>query len=161
MTTPPPNIQPIEVCICGYEGQPITLICALKTDTNVMVIAAEEREVREVRREGFALVTNQQLDAADWLFSDDHIREAITSYFARSAQGTLDIVDKLGRHNPMNSIVKVGFDERGPRYQIVPDITNGQLAILAACGYADRQLSLCAAESMADELAGLYSVLTF
>jgi hypothetical protein len=161
MTESPPNIQPIEVSICGYEGPGITLICALKTDTNVVVIAAEEREAREVRREGFALVTNQHLDAADWLFTDDHIRKAIASYFTRSTQGTLDIIEQLGRHDPKNSIVKVGFDENGPRYQIAPDITNGQLAVLAACGFADRQLSLCAAESVADELAGLYSVLSF
>lgn len=161
MTDPRSTIQPIEVSITGHEGNAVTLICALKTDTNVLVIAAEEREVRETRREGFALVTNQTLEASDWLFTDDHIRDGIASYYARSTQGTLDIIDQLGRHNPSGSIVKVGFDERGPQYRIAPDITNGQLAVLAACGYADRQFTLNAAESVADDLAGLYSVMTF
>lgn len=155
------NIQRIHVSISGYEGPAVTLVCALKTDSNVLVIAKQEQDLREERKEGFALVTNLHLPASDWLFTDDHIRQGIGDYYARSTQGTLDIVEALSRHDPSNNIGKEGFDERGPVYRITPDITNGQLAIIAACAYADLQVGLGSAASVSDRFADLYSLITF
>ncbi|APQ14646.1 hypothetical protein BJP27_24035 (plasmid) [Pseudomonas oryzihabitans] len=157
MSEAPANITRFHVSISGYEGSPTTLICALKTDSNILVVAKEEA-LRETRREGYGLVTNLHLPASDWLFTDDHIRQAINTYMLRSTQGTLDILEALGRHEPRNSIIKDGFDENGPRYRIAADITNGQLAVLAACGFADKQASFAAALGLADDFLALYSI---
>ncbi|SER35668.1 MULTISPECIES: hypothetical protein [Pseudomonas] len=154
------RLQKIQVSIGGYQGRPVTLLCALDDSTNVLTIAAESPILTE-RKEGFAVVTNQDTDSFDMKFTDDLIRDAITSYYARSSQETLAVLDALARFSPDNAITKDSFDERGPRYRISPDIQNGQLAILAACAFADRQQPMNAITSMASELMQLYQAYTF
>lgn len=157
----PSNIHAFHVSITGLEGPATTITCALVRDTNVLVIAAEEKPFREVRKEGFALVTNADLPAHDWRFTDTNVRDAITSYFARNVQGTLDLVDKVKSLDPQAAIFRESYDENGPRYKIAPDISNGRLAILAACAYADRQHNVGASLSMMDDLLELYGIRSY
>lgn len=157
----PSNIHPFHVSVTGLEGPAITITCALVRDTNVLVIAAEEKPFREARKEGYALVTNLDLPAHDWRFTDNDAREAITSYFARSTQGTLDLVDKVKYLDPQAAIFRESYDENGPRYKIAPDISNGRLAILAACIYADRQRNVGACQSMTDNILELYGIRSY
>ena len=157
----PNSIHPFHVSVTGLEGPAISITCALERDTNVLVIVAEEKPFREERKEGFALVTNVDLPAHDWRFTDNDARDAITSYFARSTQGTLDLLKDVKHLDPQAAIFRESYDENGPRYKIAPDISNGRLAILAACIYADRQRNVGACLSMTDDILELYGIRSY
>lgn len=146
-----------QVSIAGYNGPATTLNCVIIAAENVLVIA-EEHPLEETRRDGFGMVSNLDLAAVDYRFTDQHMRDAINSFFVRDSQQTLDLVEKLARHAPHNAITKDGYDERGPRYRIAPDISNGQMAVLAACSFADVQSPVSKALSMMGDIAALYQL---
>jgi len=154
-----PNLQLFHVSIAGHYGPPVTLACSIVEDTNVLVIAREE-PFKERRDAGYALITNQDLPERDWLFADDHVRDSINSFFARTSRSTIAIVNSLQRHSPAQGIQKDSFDEHGPRYRLIREITNGQIAVLAACGFADIQSSVILAQSLADDFMDLYDIYT-
>lgn len=146
-----------QVSIAGYNGPATTLRCVIVAAENMLVVA-EEHPLEEERMEGFGMVTNLDLPSIDYRFSDALMRDAITSFFVRESQQTIDLVEKLARHAPHNAITKDGYDERGPRYRIAPDITNGQMAVLAACAFADVQSPVGMALGMMDDIAALYQL---
>lgn len=154
------DIIKFQVSIAGYSGAATTLICALMQKDNVLVIA-DEASLEEKRREGFGMVSNLDLDAVDFRFGDTRIRDSITEYFVREAQKTLDAVGKVARHVPNNNaITKDGFDMNGPIYRLSPDITNGQIAVLAACAFANAQTSIGKSIDMMADMTALYSITT-
>lgn len=153
------SITKFLVSIAGYSGPSVTLVCAYDQRDDVLIVAQEEPLV-EVRREGFGMVTNLDLPAIDLRFDDSRIRDAIRDYFRRQSQDTIDLIDKLARHSPDNAVTNDGFDERGPRYRIAPDITNGQIAVFAACCFADAQSPINAAITMMDDISELYGFVT-
>lgn len=153
------SITKFLVSIAGYGGPSITLVCAYDQRDDVLIVAQEEPLV-EVRREGFGMVTNLDLPAIDLRFDDSRIRDAIRDYFRRQSQDTIDLIDKLARHSPENAVTNDGFDDRGPRYRIAPEITNGQIAVFAACCFAGAQSPINAAITMMDDIADLYSIVT-
>lgn len=156
----------IQVSIGGFAAQATTIIGQLNERTGVLVLVKEVkyRETRIPQKSEqdpvFALVSNLDLPDLDFRFEDTHVRDAIRSYFTRKSQMTLDIVPDQGlqRHMPDMKIEMEKVDEGGRRYRVAPDITNGQIAILAAVAFVDRQQALPAAISMADELADFYRV---
>lgn len=94
----------------------------------------------EARRGGCAVVTNNpSTDDRDELFTDVELRQAIEDYFAFSGRGLLVIEPAVARHDPRSKIEPDGLDERGRKYRIAPDMTNGQLAVIVACWFAMRQ----------------------
>ncbi len=110
--------------------------------------------------EGNARYTNLDLPAIALRFDDARLRDAIRDYYRRSSQDTIDLIDKLARHSPDNAVTNDGFDDRGPRYRIAPDITNGQIAVFAACAFAGAQSPISSAIELMDDIAGLYSYVT-
>lgn len=153
------NITKFLVSIAGYSGPAITLVCAYDQRDDVLIVA-EEGPLVEVRREGFGMVTNLDLPAIDLRFDDARIRDSIRDYFRRSSQDTIDLIDKLARHSPDNAVTNDGFDDHGPRYRIAPDITNGQIAVFAACCFAGAQSPIGSALALMDDIAELYSIVT-
>lgn len=153
------EVVKFQVSIAGYSGVATTLHCVILAADNVLVIA-EEHPLEEERREGFGMVTNLDLPAVDYRFSDKLMRDSIISFFVRDSQQTLDLVDKLARHAPHNAITNDGYDDNGPRYRINPDITNGQMAVLAACAFADVQSPISKAMAMMDDITALYQLTT-
>jgi hypothetical protein len=154
------NITKFLVSIAGYSGPAITLVCAYDQRDDVLIIAQEETPLVEERREGFGMVTNLNLSAIDLRFDDLRLRDSIRDYFRRTSQDTIDLIDKLARHSPDNAVTNDGFDDHGPRFRIAPDITNGQIAVFAACSFAGAQSPISAAISMMDDISELYSIVT-
>lgn len=147
------------VSIAGYSGPSITLVCVYDQREDVLTIAREEPLV-EVRREGFGMVTNLDLPAIDLRFDDSRIRDSIRDYYRRTSQDTIDLIAKLARHSPENAVTNDGFDESGPRYRIAPEISNGQIAVFAACCFAGAQSPISAAIAMMDDITELYGFVT-
>jgi len=94
----------------------------------------------ETRHDGCAVVTNNAgADDHDMLFADADIRDAITEYFSFAGRGLLVLDEAVARHNPGTKIEPDGLDERGRKYRIAPDMTNGQMAVIVMCWAAVRQ----------------------
>lgn len=150
----------IQSTISGYSGTAVTLMSVLDENTGILVVA-KSIEFREDRSdEAAALISNLDLPDLDKRFTDDMLRDAIRSYFTRSAQGTISILDQLNRFRPDNQIEKESVDERGQKYRLNADISNGQVAVLAAVAMADLQRGSSAAIAFMDELADLYTIQT-
>lgn len=146
------------VSISGFSGPPTTLVCVL--DESGVLVVAKSIAFTEERVKDFAMVSNMDLQANDYRYTDDDMREAIRAYFTRMAQGLIDLVDELSRFQPHQAIEKDQIDESGPRYRLSPDITNGQLAVLAAVSYAERQSPLRSTLDAMDEITKLYEFMS-
>ncbi|WP_313453317.1 hypothetical protein [Stutzerimonas nitrititolerans] len=150
-----------EVSISGYGesgAMPVTLQCFHDTQENVLVIL-EEVPFAEARTPGFAMITNLPLQTRDFLFTDEHLRDGIRDYFARDAQGIIDIDARLVRFRPDAKIENDGIDERGPKYRLQPDISNGHVAILAAVAFVSAQAPINDAIEAVDEFTKLYTAI--
>lgn len=148
------------VSISGYGAtgsKPVTVLCVYDEGTGVLV-AGKEVSFKEQRVEGFSMVTNLQLAERDFLFTDDHLRDAIRGYYARSGQGLIDVSDELSRWLPDNKIELNGVDERGPKYQLSPEIGNGEVAVLAAVAFVLAQEPITGALGAMEEFNELYKI---
>ena len=155
----PADVIKFQSSIAGYNGPAVTLICALVNEDGVLVIA-DDSALQEQRKEGFGVVSNVDLPSVDFRFTDDKLRDAIIAFYARDSQDTIDLDSKLARHSPSQSITTDGIDERGPRFRLNADITNGQIAVLAACAFCAQQTPVSSALSMMGEMTELYRAFT-
>lgn len=151
------DIVKIRVNIAGYGNQgetPSTVLCAFSRSTGVLSVA-DEREMERAGRAGFLLVTNIRTDAnCDAFFAPDMLREAIAAFFMMESQGLVEISKKAERARPTSKIESDGMDERGVKYRIKSDCGNRQVAVLAACWFANIQRGVGAALDDFDDLYG-------
>lgn len=150
----------IQATIAGFSGQPVTLLALLDENTGVLVVSKEVTYREERIGEDFALVTNIDLPDCDMRFDNDHMRDAIRTFFTRSAQQTLVIENAVRRYDPNQKIQRDKVTERGQTYELHPDIQNGQVAVLAIIAFTDKNASLDACLEMADELAEFYTAIS-
>lgn len=110
----------------------------------------------EVRREGCAAVTNNAgTDDADMVFTEDELRDAIVDYFDTVSRGLLVLDQGIAGMNPESKIEPDGLDERGRKYRIANDMTNGQVAVLVLCWFAQRQSAMLTQIAAFDDYADL------
>lgn len=148
-----------EVSISGYGetgSKPVTLRCFYDKEEDYLLIA-QEAPFAEHRTDGYALVTNLNLQTRDFLFANEHLRDAIRDYFSRNSQGTTEIDDSLNRFRPESKIENDGIDERGPKYRLAPDIGNGQVAVLAALAFVAAQGPATDAMAAMEDFTKLYT----
>jgi hypothetical protein len=150
----------IQISCAGFKGEPVTLLAKRDTTTGVLFIVKKVAYRENRVKPGFAVVSDVDLDEADFRFTDKHLRGAITAYYSRMAQGHIDIDSKLSRYNPNNKIEPDGVDESGRKYRISPDIDNGQIGVLAVVAFIEAQKPINAAVSMADEITDIYRAFT-
>lgn len=151
----------IQTTIAGFKGEPKTLIGNLDERTGVLVMVKEVKHRESRIAPDMALVSNLALADLDFTFKDEHIRDTIRAYYTRKAQLTLDVMNEIRSCEPDNMIEQDAVDEGGRRYRISPDITNGQIAVLAAVAFVEHQTGFSAAISVANELAEFYRVESF
>ena len=138
MTTP----TFIRVNIIGYGGVPASLLCALDTSTGMLRVS-DDREIEPGGRPGWLLITNSVSDeSADAFFRRDMLRDAIAAFFDMDSVGLVSLASKAVRADPRSKIEADGIDERGTKYRIKSDCGNRQVAVLAACWFAQMQLSI-------------------
>ena len=142
----------IRVNIAGYGGAPVSMFCAYDPETDILAVARES-EYEDGPRDGFLKITNQDRDGAyDALFSEELTKGAIGSFFELDALKLLNISSKVQRCSPLNKIERDGMDEGGMKYRIAPDISNAQVAVLAAAWYVNAQRGVTAVREFADEM---------
>lgn len=160
----------VQASVAGYSGSPITLLGAIDEDTGVLVVAKQvpynEKRIVQKAQDGseisFVLISNLDLRESEFKFSDELLRDAIRSFYSMNAQGSLDIIESVARYNPDNKIERDTIDERGANYKIMPDIENGQMAVLAMVSFMAKQGEI---NSLSDFYSALndddgYSIIT-
>lgn len=152
-----PDIVKIRVSIAGYGpagDAPSTILCAFSRSAGVLKVA-EERALEKAGRPGFLLVTNTRTDEnCDAFFSPDMLSDAIAAFFSMESQGLVEIAKSAERARPNTKIESDGMDERGVKYRIKSDCGNRQVAVLAACWFANIQRGVGAALDDFDDLYG-------
>ena len=152
----------IQANIGGFAGKPAIVFAALDEDTGILVIAAAVEKAP--RREGCFLISNEIRADRDSLFHDADLKQAIGAYYAikgrvagdgRSA--CLRFSERAMRAEPSGAIESDGVDMSGPLYRVSPEASNGQIAALAICAYAERYGAVNDVVDMADDLLNLLS----
>lgn len=148
----------IQATIAGFQGEAVSLLANLDENTGVLVIVKTVK-YREARAASdVALVSNLDLPDLDYRFTDKELRESIRAYYTRKAQLTLDLMNDVRRYEPDNKIQMESVDEGGRRYQVAPDINNGQVAVLAIIAMVETQSGFKAAMEASEDLIDLYRV---
>lgn len=137
---------PLQSTIGGLAagaGAVMTLLGEMDPMTGVLLIDAAVQVQPgnpEVRHQNCAAVSNNPAsEARDTLFTEEDIRDAIRDYFDFAGRGLLVLDDDVQRFNPQSKIEADGLDDRGRKFRIAPDMTNGQLAVIVMCWFALRQ----------------------
>jgi hypothetical protein len=137
---------PLQVTIAGFgqsAGGAETLFGEFSFAVGVLLIddSRTERAGVQVAREddSVVLANVSSLVDHDVLFKEENLRDAIACYFNLNQRGQLRLDDAMARHTPAGKIEPDGMDDRGRKYRIAPDISNGQLAVIAMCWLASRQ----------------------
>lgn len=120
----------VQAQIVGYHGRPVNLLGMLDKQTGLILIG-KELEANQ-QHQGAIFVTNDAKTALrDQLFETDHLRDALELYFARDGSGRLAMVASTERYKPAHKIERDGYNERGARYRLADDVSNGNVAVLA------------------------------
>ncbi|HEX8590624.1 hypothetical protein [Pseudomonas sp.] len=147
------------VSVSGYEGQPTTIVGGLDEETNILVIAGRMKTFQTARikgREDISVVSNLGLPDVDFQFRDEHMREAIIAYQNRTLLNTITLDPALKQLDPRSVFEKDDIKEGKQTYRILPTISNGQLAVLIACGFCELQARIMSAQVSLDEMNDLY-----
>lgn len=116
---------------------------ALDPTTGVLLVDMSKTikpGARETRLTDCAVLTNNaSCDDYDSLFTEEDIRDAIGDYYSFAGRGLLRLDASVARFDPASKIEPDGLDDRGRKYRIATDMSNGQLAVIALCWFAVRQ----------------------
>lgn len=149
----------IRVNVMGYSGQAVSAFCAYDPKTHVLSFSRVDKydpdvpksKTGESRRDRFLLLTNQATDTAhDGMISSDDMRDAIDAFFAMNDSESMVFAEGLSGNNPSHRIERDGVDERGVKYRLAPDVSNGMVAAIFAALAAVRQRNQMIAEDTMD-----------
>jgi len=146
----------IMASVSGFSGEKVTLLAFLDPATGVLAIAKKTREFREVGDEGYAFVTNTRTEAYDCLFTEEHWEQAIRDFTVAEGNESLKLGDEAARFTPR--IETDGVGEKGQKYRLHADLTNGEIAVLALVHFQKRQQAMSAVDSVMDEWCDLISI---
>lgn len=144
----------IQSCISGYGGKPATVYSLFDGATGILVVA-KETELRKDRFDKCVIVSNILLPAREAAFSEDNFKDAVDALYDMRGAGKLVVESAATRADPTARIESDAMDVNGRKFRIHPDITNGQIAVLAAVWYARGAPVRSRVVAMAGTLAAL------
>lgn len=145
----------IQAEITGYQGQAINLLGALDTDSGLFIVA-KELPMGE-RIDGAMVVSNDpRSERRDSMFTEDKIQDAIRLFFRAQATGMIELLQSMSKHDPAHRIEAQGLDEHGTKYRLSPDVSNGNVAVLALIFAADNTYKAASATDFSNELAEMF-----
>lgn len=110
----------------------------------------------ERRRDDAALITDSpDLEDRDFLFSEDHLQEAIRYYYEMRASGKLIINDDMKRFDASGHIEVDSITESGRKFRLSAGIQNSHMAALATVYYANLSKNAEQAIQFGNELSDL------
>jgi hypothetical protein len=149
------SVITLQAEINGYKGQAVNILAAVDGGTG-LVIVSQEVAFGE-RTPGALIVSNDpRAPSRDMLFDEGKLAGAIDRYFRADSTGMVELLASVQRHKPTNAIQVGGVDASGTRYQLSPEITNGQIAILAIMYAAGNTLSIEDTSEFAQDMADMF-----
>lgn len=149
------SIVKLQAEISGYQGKAVNLLGALDTDSGLFIISKEMPAGERV--EGATVISNDpRAERRDCLFTEDRLQDAIRLYFRASATEMIELLDTVAKHNPAHKIQSDGVGENGTKYSLSPEVTNGNVAVLALLDAADVTYKAQSATDFSSELADLF-----
>lgn len=146
----------IRVNIAGFQGEPATIFGAYDPATDMLAITKMGKSYDGKALEGFLKITNQTRDVAhDAMFTEEEMPEAIRAFFNLESLKLVALKGDATRCNPAHKVERDGMDEGGLKFRFHPDISNQQVAVLAACLYADRQRAMERMTDFAEAMASI------
>lgn len=144
----------IRVNIAGFRGEPATLFGAYDPRTDILAVLKVAKEYEPGPRDGFLKITNQSRDTSqDALYGEQDLRESVLAFFDMDSLKLVSLQGDAQRCNPANMIEREGMDANGLKFRFHPDITNQQVAVLAACLYANRQRGFAQVAAFAADMS--------
>jgi hypothetical protein len=140
--------------IVGYFGAPVNIRAMLDSASGFLIVSDELP--RGERVGGALVVTNDPRGERDRLFTEDDFQDAIRQFFSTKQMGFLEILAPCVKHDPQARLQVAGFNESGTRYELSPDTTNGNVAVLALVNAANLTLKANDAMSMGEEMAAMF-----
>jgi hypothetical protein len=137
-------MTPIQTNIAGYGGKPCSLFSVYETDTQILSVIKDTDYKKNRQKPDYVLISNDKNADYDCLFTELNFSQGIEDFFTllngvafdgRSSRLVFD--DKIARANPKTSLQKNGYTENGQRFELSPDISSLQVAVLATCFYAN------------------------
>ncbi|WP_109479120.1 hypothetical protein [Paraburkholderia sp. C35] len=156
------SVVTLQAEINGYKGQAVNLLAAVDAgdpgaaDGTGLVIVSQELPLGH-REPGAMMTSNDpRAPARDLLFDESMIAAAIDLYFRADSTGMIELLSPVQRFNPGGAVQVRGVAATGTRYELNPEITNGQIAVLALMYAANRSMSVADTSEFADEMAEMY-----
>lgn len=145
----------IQAEVSGYQGRAANLLGALDTESGLLIVAKELAAGE--RTEGATVISNDpRAERRDGLFTEDRLTDAIRLYFRATATDMVELHEGMSKHDPAHKIQRDGVGEGGTKYQLSPEVTNGNVAVLALIEAADKTYKAQAASDFSGELASLF-----
>ncbi|KVN83420.1 hypothetical protein [Burkholderia ubonensis] len=149
------SVIALQAEITGYKGPAVNILAAVDGGTG-LVIVSQEVAFGE-RSPGALIVCNDpRAPSRDLLFDEGKLAGAIERYFRADSTGMVELLSAVQRHKPSNAIQATGLDASGTRYQLSPEITNGQIAVLAIVYAASNSLSIEDTAEFAQDMADMF-----
>jgi hypothetical protein len=157
------NILAIQSSIAGYNGDPVTLLLAFNKDSDVLVVSKQVSYKRELLAVADVAIASDPSIYRDSLFSEKDFSSAISDYFEMAnsvsksgSEKQLQFSDSTRRHDPNSYIEQDGMDASGWKYRM-KEMSNGSVAVLAACHYVKKSKAITAAIDYSSTLNDLIS----
>ncbi|HWX02385.1 hypothetical protein [Collimonas sp.] len=132
----------IQASISGYGMAPATVYSFYEAESDILLVS-KETAFRTDRFSDAILIGGVGLAERDCLFTDVDFMDAIEEFFIRANGKTLMIDDKAARCDPRQKLEPDGMSDTGKRlYRVSPDITCGQVAVLATAWYVKKALGI-------------------
>jgi len=150
----------------GNSADAVMVLGELLLDSQILLIDAAVK-VRpgqvEKRIQDCAVVSNNPAtEDRDALFAEANLRQAVGDYFDFKARNLLELDGDARQYDPETGIEMDGIDERGRKYRFNSSITNGQVAVLVLCWFAQEQVrsrqAAREAQNYADMQGSMFSV---
>lgn len=146
----------IQATFIGYSGEPATVLSVYDAAERLAVGSIKNYE--KERRPGCVVITNDTTLERDLFFTEEMLLEAIQAYFtlrngiAADKGNRLVIGPANNRASPEGAVQPLEVTPAGRKYQVNPDISNAQMALIATCYFAVNAVAIAKTVEDADEI---------
>lgn len=143
----------LQATVGGYEGGRLCSVFATLDEAadSLFVVKVSEKPTATRFKPETRVVTNlANFDSWDQFFTEEHFAAAIAAFNARNNDGRFKFRAECAKVNPSTGLQLLKVTERGREYEIIPTISNEQVAGLLLCWYAETVKAISANMAFGD-----------
>jgi hypothetical protein len=142
----------LQACCAGYGGSAVTVYSMLDNETDALIVSKVAKEMRRDRFKECGIVTNTKIDVWESWFTDDNMPDAIAAYQRRVSEARITFREHGRQADPNNALQVAKVAEKGRAYEVSPDISSAQVAVLMLCWHVDRASAIKQSLDFGDRL---------